>query len=204
MLFNSIPVLIHAVSDSRNYKEEKLLSGLKPNYMLKENRVRNRLNSSGLYPKKTFEKSRTITDSDYKNSIKQVPTPSYIDQNYSKRDKLIFYDTPQLVQTEIGLSHHFFIPSYEFVFGKNCHIKMPKGFVYQLKKGFNVAGIKFISEDGTGCGVIVTVESEVMAGEWTLIARAKNLSKSIERRLPFTINIGGNVSTLVIKKCIIK
>lgn len=102
----------------------------------------------------------------------------------------------------MGQRHRFVISSHEFIEGESCHIMTPDGKLYTLTNGHSslirlyIADIDLIEEDGVECGVMATVTSEDMAGEWTLIARAKQHLESIERRLPFTINVEGNTNMI--------
>lgn len=57
--------------------------------------------------------------------------------------------------------------------------------------GFNLPGVEVIEGSNIECGINVTVSSEDMVGEWTLISRVLSLSEPIERRQPFTIYVEG-------------
>lgn len=93
---------------------------------------------------------------------------------------------------EMWNSGRLVIPLHEFVNGESCHIRTPNGLQYQIMRGFTaVHGVEVIEEDGVECGVTITAVSEDVVGEWTLIARASQHLKPIERRLPFTIYVTG-------------
>lgn len=99
--------------------------------------------------------------------------------------------TEQRVITDIGKLQRIIIPSNILITGESCHIKTPAGLQYALIDGFNVEGVDIIREDAVECGVLVNVLSEDAVGTWTLIARATQSSRLIERRLPFTIVVEG-------------
>lgn len=108
-------------------------------------------------------------------------------------DRVVQNLTEQHFDTEIGREHRITIDTDVFTNAESCHIRTPDGSQHKFIDGFDVPGVEIIREAGVECGVKVTIKSEDSVGEWTLIARGTRLSERIERRLPFTIYVEGNI-----------
>ncbi|XP_050354983.1 uncharacterized protein LOC126776478 [Nymphalis io] len=94
----------------------------------------------------------------------------------------------QYFDTKIGASHTVFINDYAFVTSERCIIITPSGTQYNLQE-LNIDGIEAINHPDATCAIRISVNSEDMVGNWSLLAEGSRLSQNIIRRLPFTIHV---------------
>lgn len=84
----------------------------------------------------------------------------------------------------IGRSHNF----------ESCHVRSPNNLQYKIMQGFSVPNVQILDDDNINCGITIYIQSEDEVGTWTLISREGGNS---ERRLEFTIDVNGRLSTFI-------
>lgn len=104
--------------------------------------------------------------------------------------KHVQYLPEELFNTKIGATHSLIIPEFDFVSSERCLILNPEGLQQNLETA-NIQAIKIIEDPNVACGVNITVLSEDVVGQWSLVSRGQRFDELLERRLVFTIRVEG-------------